>query len=98
MRTCVLWDQIGMSAQSIAGAFDLDHDSVVKKSVQQGRRYHGIPEDLAPFGKAAIGREYHGAFFVPLIDELEDEIGATGRDRQIADLVDDQQAISSEEA
>ena len=71
MRTCVLWDQIGMSAQSIAGAFDLDHDSVVKKSVQQGRRYHGIPEDLAPFGKAAVGSQDHGAAFIASVDQLE---------------------------
>jgi len=31
----VLGDQVGVVAQPIAGAFDLDHDGVVQQSVEQ---------------------------------------------------------------
>lgn len=83
----MLGDQIGVSAQAVTGALDLDDDGVVKKPVQQGGRYNGIAEHLAPFGEAAIGREDHGAFFISLIDELEEEVGPTWGDGQVADLV-----------
>ncbi len=47
-------DQIGMRPQAVAGPFDLDDDSVMQQPIQKCGRDHGIPEDLAPFGKAAI--------------------------------------------
>ena len=47
-------DQIGMRPQAVAGPFDLYDDSVMQQPIQKCGRDHGIPEDLAPFGKAAI--------------------------------------------
>jgi len=58
----------------------------VKKPVKEGGRYNGIAEHLAPFGEAAIGREDYGAFFISLIDKLEEEVGLTWSDGQVADL------------
>ena len=61
-RTCrrvlpgadIFGQQIGVLAQTVAGTCDFDDDGVVKKSVQQGCRDHGVPEDVAPFRKTAI--------------------------------------------
>ena len=46
--------QVGVSAEAVAGAFDADDDSVVEEAVQQGRGDHGIAKNLAPFGKTAV--------------------------------------------
>ena len=47
--------QVGMLPQPVAGTFDLDNDSVVKQPVEQRGGDHRIAENLASFGKAAIG-------------------------------------------
>lgn len=93
----MLGDEIGVSAQAVTGALDLDNDGVVKKPVEQGGCHNRIAEHFAPFGKAAIGREDHGAFFISLVDELEEEVSASGSYGQIADLIDNEQAVSGEE-
>ena len=43
-----------MLAQAIAGPLDLQDDRVVKEAVEECGGDHGIPEDLAPFRKAAV--------------------------------------------
>src|SRR5260221_14165846 len=55
-------------------------------------------EDVAPFGEASVGGEDHCALLVPRVDQLEEEVAAAGGDRQVADLVDDQQRGPAEEA
>lgn len=87
-----------MSAQAIAGALDLDDGGVVQETVEQGCCDDGIVEDVAPFGKAAVGGEDHGAAFVAGIDELEEQVAAALDDRQVADLIDDEQLGPAEEA
>ena len=62
------------------------------ETVEQHDDDDGIAEDLAQFGEAAIGGEDHGALFVTGVDELEEQIAAAGNDRQITDLVDDQES------
>ena len=84
----MLGDEIGVGTEAIAGAFDLDDDGMVEQTVEECRSDDRVAEDLAPFGKAAIAGQDHGALFVAGIDELEEEIGAAVGDRQIADLVD----------
>lgn len=85
-----------MLAKAIARSLDLDDDRVVEKPVEQRGGDDRISEDLAPFGKAAIGGEDHGALLVSGVDELEEEIAAAGNDRQVADLVDDQEGRPAE--
>jgi hypothetical protein len=94
----VLGDQVGVVAQPIAGAFDLDHDGVVQQSVQQRGGDDRIPEDLAPFREATVLRQDHCALFVSGIDQLEEQAGAPAGDGQVADLVDDQQRGAGVEA
>ena len=64
---------------------------MMKQPIQQRGGDDGIAEDLAPFGKAAIGGEDHGAALVAGVDELEEQIAAAVNDRQVADFVDDQE-------
>ena len=47
-------NEVGVLAQTVTGALDMHDDGVVKKSVEQRGRDHGISKNLAPFGKAAI--------------------------------------------
>jgi len=61
-----------MLAQPVAGAFDVDNDSVVKQPVKQGSGDHWIAENLAPFGKAAIGGQDHRTALVTCVDQLEE--------------------------
>src|SRR4051812_36386151 len=60
----VLRNEVGVLAHAVARALDLHHDGVVQQSVQQGGGDHRVGENLAPFGKAAIGRQDHGALLV----------------------------------
>src|SRR5690348_11467136 len=50
----VFRQKVGVLAQPIARPFDLDNDSVVKQSVEKGRRHDGVAEDVAPLGEAAV--------------------------------------------
>src|SRR3954471_6910300 len=59
-----LRDEVGVLAHAVARALDLHHDGVVQQSVQQGGGDHRVRENLAPFGKAAIGRQDHGALLI----------------------------------
>ena len=45
--TDVFWQEIGMLAQAVAGASDLDDDGVVEKRVEEHGGDHGIAEDVA---------------------------------------------------
>src|SRR5258706_9502591 len=58
---------------------------------------HAIAEDVAPGAKALVGGEDHWAALVATADELEEEICAGAIDRQVADLVDDQEPRHGEE-
>ena len=89
-------EQIGVFAQAIARTFDLEDDRVVQKPIEQRGGDDGIAKDFAPFRKAAVRGEDHGALFVAGVDELEEQIAAAWSDRQIADLVDDQQREAAE--
>src|SRR3954470_15619637 len=60
----VLRNEVGVLAHAVARALDLHHDGVVQQSVQQGGGDHRVRENLAPFGKAAIGRQDHGALLI----------------------------------
>jgi len=48
VRAGVLGDEVGMGAQAVAGAFDLDDDGVVEEAIEQCRGDDRIAEDVAP--------------------------------------------------
>jgi hypothetical protein len=95
-RTCS--GTSGMLAQAVTGALDLDDDGVVQEPVEERGSDHRVAEDLAPLGKAPVGGEDHRAPFIASIDQLEEQTAAIGEDRQVADLIDDQECGAAEEA
>lgn len=86
-----------MATEAVAGALDADDDGVVEQAVEQGGGDDGVAEHLAPFGKAAVGGEDHGAALVAGVDQLKEQVPAAGDDGQVADLVDDEQLWPAEE-
>src|SRR3954463_14829700 len=58
---------------------------------------HAVAEDIAPCAKALIAGQNHRAALVATTDQLEEEIRSGAVDRQVADLVDDQEARDGEE-
>ena len=85
-----------MLAEPIARPLDLDDDGVMEESVEQRRGDDRVAEDVAPFGEAAVGGEDHRTLFVAGIDQLEEQVATAGDDRQVADLVDDEQRGASQ--
>ena len=80
-----------MFPQPVGMPLDLDHDGMVQQAVQQGGGHDDVTEDGAPVLEAAIRGEDGGALLVAGIDQLEEQVGAAGLDRQVADFIDDQQ-------
>src|SRR3954464_15939933 len=71
---------------------------MVEQAIEQRGGHHRVAEDLAPFGKATVRGQDHGAAFVAGVDELEEEISAAWHDREIADLVHHEEGGPAEEA
>ena len=70
----------------------LDGDRVMEHAVEDRRGDHAVAEDVAPTAEALVAGQDHRPALVAAADELEEEIGAGAVDREIADLVDDEQA------
>ena len=80
-----------MFPQPVGVALDLDNDGMVQQAVEQRGGHDVIPKDSSPVPEAAIGCEDGGALLVAGVDQLEEQVGAAGFDRQVADLIDDEQ-------
>ena len=92
-------NEVGVSPESVACAFDPNDGGVVKQPVEDGRSDDGgSEEDVAPFGKASVRGEDHRAFFVSRIDDLEEEACAAPGDGDATDFVDDEKRGPREEA
>src|SRR6266496_6167514 len=50
----------------------------VKQAIEERGGDDRIAEDLAPFGEATVRGQDHGAFLVASIDELEEQVAASG--------------------
>src|SRR6266508_3098595 len=85
-------------AQAIALAFERDHRGVVDEPVDQGGGDHRVAEDLAPLLEAAVRGDRDRAAFVAAGDERQEKVGCLALQRQVADLVDDQEVVALESA
>ena len=63
------------------------------QAVDDGVCYHRIAEDLAPFGERLVGRHHDRAPLVPRGDKLEEEVSHLPVHREVAYLVDDEEAV-----
>lgn len=90
---CGRLDEAALSpgAEPVAVAADGQDVAVVQEAVEDSGGDHRIGEHRAPFGNAAVGSDQHGAGFVAPADELEEQVGGVGFQRQVTELVDDQQ-------
>ena len=80
-----------MCSEPVAGALDLDDDGVMQQAVEQCGGHDRVAEHLGPFGESSIGGQDHGAFLVACADQLEEQAGTFFGQRQVADLIDDEQ-------
>ena len=69
---------------------------VVDEPVDERGGDHGVAEDLAPGLEAAVAGDDDRAAFVAARDEREEQVGGLAFERQVADLVDDEQAVALE--
>jgi hypothetical protein len=77
--------------QAVAVATDGDHVAVVEKPIENSGCHHGIAEHGPPFSDTAIAGEQNRASLVTTTDELKEKMRGVGFERQVAQLVDDQQ-------
>ncbi len=63
----------------------------MQQAIEDGAGDHRIAEDFAPRAKTLIAGEQDRAAFIASTDELKEEIRALPIDRDVADLVDDQE-------
>jgi hypothetical protein len=64
---------------------------MVQQAVEGRAGDHGIAEDLAPGTETLIAGDDDRTAFVTARDQLEEQVGALAVDRQIANLVADQE-------
>ena len=71
---------------------------MVGDAVENGCGHFGITEDADPFGKATIGGDENGSFFVELADVatkqllcavMKQQCVTRGREREVAEFIDD---------
>ena len=73
------------------GIRNIDDVAPMEKPVQERGGHDLVAEDPAPLLEALVRRQHRGGVAVASVDELEEEHRAALGDRQVADLVDDQE-------
>ena len=90
-------DQRGMLAQPVGVALNRDDHRVMQQAIKQRGVEHGIAGDVGPLAEAEVVGHDHGAALAAGVDQLEEQVAAARAHRQVADLVDDQQAAAAEQ-
>lgn len=80
--------------QSVALAFERDDVGVVDEAVDEGGGDHRVAEDFAPGFEAAVAGDDDRAAFVAARDECEEQVRGLAFEGQVADFVDDDQAVT----
>src|SRR6266496_5548630 len=88
--------EVSVLTHAEAVAPDVDDMAVVHEAVDQGAGHDVVAEDLAPILEAFVAREHGGGPLVAAAHELEEEHGAGACDREVAELVDDQERREDE--
>jgi hypothetical protein len=68
----------------------------VDEAVDHGGGDGVVAEDLAPAAERLVGRDDEAGPLVAAGDELEEQVGGLGLERDVADLVDDQQRVAGQ--
>ena len=86
-----VFEAVGVAAQ-------VDDFGVVDEAVDHRGSDDVVAEDLAPASEGLVAGDDEGGSFVAGGDELEEQVRGLGFERDVADLVDDQQRVASEAA
>ncbi len=89
--------EVGVLAHAVAVATDVDDVTVVEQAIDERSGHDLVAQDLAPLLEPLVGRQHGGCALIAPVDELEEEHRAGLTDRQVADLVDDQERGISED-
>jgi superfamily II DNA or RNA helicase len=77
--------------QPVAVAPDRQHVAVVQQPIEDRRGDHLIAKHLAPLHDGAVGGDQHAAALVAAGDQLEEQVRRVRLQRQVAQLINDQQ-------
>ena len=74
-----------MMTGAVAGASELDVPAALEDPVEVSFGQVWIMENVSPSGKGLVGGEEHGlAFQVPLIHDLEEDVGCVVPETEVA--------------
>ena len=94
---CACWDASQVAIfESVGVAFEGDDFGVVDEPVDHGGGDDVVAEHFAPASEGFVGGDDQGGAFVAGGDELEEQVGGLGFERDVADLVDNQQRVAAE--
>src|ERR1700722_10011636 len=82
--------------ESVAVSFQSNDVGVVDEAVDHGGGDGVVAEDLAPPAERLVGGDDEAGPLVAAGDELEEQVGGLGLERDVADLVDDQQRVAGQ--
>jgi hypothetical protein len=82
--------------EPVGVAFEGDDFGVVDEPVDHGGGGYVVTEGLAPPAEWLVAGDDEAGAFVAGGDELEEQVGGLGLERDVADFVDDQQRVASQ--
>ena len=83
--------EFGVALHPVAVAPSVDDVAAVEQPVQQRGGHDLVVQDLAPLLEVLVRGDHGRSVLVAAVDELEEEDGAALGDREVADLVYDQE-------
>ena len=90
----------GVSSASVleapAGVAGLDDVAVVGQAVEHGGGHLGVAEHLGPIGEGQVGGNEHRRVLVEFADQVEQQLAAGLAERQITQLVDDDEIVAQQ--
>jgi hypothetical protein len=92
---CLAWFCVGRGDaaevfvfEPVAVSFECDDVGVVDEAVDHGGGDGVVAEDLAPPPEGLVGRDDEAGSLVASGNQLEEQVGGFGLERDVADLVD----------
>ena len=85
-----------MVLESVTVAFEADYIGVVNDTVDHRGGDREVAEHVTPAGEGQIARHDERGMFVAGGHELEEQVRGVLVERDIADLVDDQQTVTAQ--
>src|SRR5215475_4980216 len=86
-------DEAGLQflLEPVRVAADVERHRVMEEPIEDRGGDYPVAEHIAPSGEALVAGDDHRPALVAVADQLEEEVRAQPIDRQVANLVDDQQ-------